>query len=192
MNKLTDARRVAIVKALVEGNSMRATARLTGASLNTVVKLLVDMGELCALFHDAKVRQVPAKRVQCDEIWSFVGAKAKQVKAGANGAGDVWTWTAMDSDSKLMVSWLVGRRDPATAAVFMDDLAGRLANRVQLTTDGLRTYLDAVEYAFGSDVDYAQLVKLYGESMEGNSGRYSPAMCTGAIKTLVSGNPEES
>ena len=143
-------------------------------------------------FHDKTVQMVRAKRVQCDEIWSFTYAKQKNVvtaKAAPEQAGDTWTWTALDADSKLLISWLVGGRDAGYAQVFMEDIATRLANRVQLTTDGLKAYLDAVEGAFGADVDYAQLVKLYGDT-PGPSGRYSPAECTGAIKTRIEGKPD--
>lgn len=191
MNQLLLEHRAAIVRALVEGNSIRATARLTGTSKDTVLKLLVDVGEFCSIYQDHKLRKLTAKRVQCDEIWSFVGAKAKQVSNGAKGAGDVWTWTAMDADSKLMITWAVGKRDSATGKDFMADVASRLAHRVQLTSDGHRGYLDAVEEAFGSAVDYAQLVKLYGRD-QGEQRRYSPAVCVGAIKQRVTGNPDEA
>jgi IS1 family transposase len=147
----------------------------------------------CAAFHDEKVRDVTAKRVQVDEIWSFTYAKAKNVptaKAAPEGAGDTWTWTAIDADSKLIVSWLVGGRDSEYAIAFMDDLRSRLANRVQLTSDGHRAYLEAVEGAFGGDVDYAQLVKLYGPASDSAKGRYSPAECTGIRKTRIEGNPD--
>jgi IS1 family transposase len=159
MNQLSLESRAAIVRALVEGNSIRATARLTGTSKDTVLKLLVDLGELCAIYQDHKLRKLTAKRVQCDEIWSFVGAKQRQVSSGAKGAGDVWTWTALDADSKLMIAWAVGNRDADTAREFMDDVASRLSHRVQLTSDGHRAYLEAVERAFGRGVDYAMLAK---------------------------------
>ena len=161
-------------------------------SINTVSKLLVDAGKACAAFHDEKVRGVKASRVQCDEIWSFTYAKQKNVpaaKAAPEEAGDTWTWTALDADTKLIVSWLVGGRDAEYANVFMDDLAARLANRVQLTTDGHKAYLEAVEGAFGADVDYALLVKLYGEAPEAQK-RYSPAECIGARKEAITGNPD--
>ncbi len=153
----------------------------------------MDAGEACAAYHDEHVRNVKASRVQCDEIWSFTYAKAKNVakaKAAPEVAGDVWTWTGLDADSKMIVSWLVGGRDGSYAMEFMDDLAKRLANRVQLTTDGHRAYLEAVEGAFGDDVDYAQLVKLYGAAPESAKGRYSPAECIGARKERVTGNPD--
>lgn len=193
MNKLSSDRRAAILTLLCEGNSLRAISRITGVSLDTVTKLLVDAGRACQAFHDEAVRNVRAKRVQCDEIWSFTYAKAKNVltaKAAPDGAGDTWTWTALDADSKLIVSWLVGGRDAEYATAFMQDVAGRLNERVQLTTDGHKAYLDAVEGAFGADVDYAQLVKLYGDTPEGTRGRYSPAECTGARKTRVEGRPD--
>ena len=194
MNKLPAAKRVLILQMLCEGSSMRAISRTADVSINTVSKLLVDAGTACAAFHDEKVRGVKARRVQCDEIWSFTYAKAKNVetaKAAPEEAGDTWTWTALDADSKLIVSWLVGGRDGEYAKAFMDDLAGRLANRVQLTTDGHKAYLEAVEGAFGADVDYAQLVKLYGEAPESAKGRYSPAECTGTRKEAITGRPDK-
>ena len=194
MNKLDTAKRVHILHMLVEGMSMRATARIAGVSINTVSKLLVEAGEACAAHHDESVREVHARRVQCDEIWSFCYAKEKNVaraKKAPAGAGDVWTWTALDGDTKMILAYEVGDRSGATAIEFMDDLRARLANRVQLTTDGHRAYLEAVEGAFGGDVDYAQLVKLYGALDAGKSAarRYSPAECTGIIKRRVEGNP---
>ncbi len=190
MNKLPVEKRIQILNLLVEGSSLRSISRVADVSINTVTKLLVDAGTVCASFHDEMVRNVPAKRVQCDEIWSFCYSKAKNVPEHKQGAaGDLWTWTALDADSKLIVSWLVGGRDSDYAIAFMDDLRTRLANRVQLTTDGHRAYLEAVEGAFGSDVDYAMLVKLYGESAEGEK-RYSPAECIGARKTRIEGNPD--
>jgi IS1 family transposase len=192
MNQLSTERRAAVVRALVEGNSLWATARLTGTSLNTVLKLLVDLGELCSIYQDHKLRKVSAKRIQCDEIWSFVGAKQKRVRDGAKGAGDVWTWTAMDADSKLMVTWLVGPRDATSAKAFMRDLRARLANRVQLTTDGLNWYLPAVEDAFGwNGTDYAQLVKMFAIDPHAER-RYSPPICIGSQKVWVMGEPVES
>ncbi len=193
MNKLPLASRIQILNMLCEGSSMRSISRITGASINTVSKLLEDAGEVCAAFHDERVRGVQAKRVQVDEIWSFVYAKERNVagaKAAPEAAGDVWTWTALDADSKLIVSFLVGDRHGACAKLFMDDVAARLATRVQLTSDGHRAYLDAVEGAFGADVDYAQLVKLYGAVPEAAKGRYSPAECTGIKKTRIEGKPD--
>ena len=171
---------------------MRAVSRLTGVSINTVSKLLVDAGRLCAAFHDDQVRGVKAGRVQVDEIWSFTYAKAKNVataKKAPEGAGDTWTWTGLDANSKLIVSWLVGPRDAGSAFTFASDLKARLANRVQLTSDGLRLYVDAVEDVFGADVDYAQLVRIYGASGE-NETRYSPAKCIGCLSKAVTGNPD--
>jgi len=192
MNKLTNAKQVAVVAALVEGNSIRSTVRMTGVAKNTIVKLLADLGEACARFHDETVRNVKAKRVQCDEIWSFVYAKAKNVptdKQGEFGVGDVWTWTGLDVDSKLIVSWLVGTRDAGAAYAFMTDVASRLRNRVQLTTDGHTPYLAAVEDTFGADIDYAMLQKIYGSDPEGEK-RYSPAKCIGAECKIIQGDPD--
>ena len=196
MNKLPLKTRVQILTMLCEGSSMRSISRVADVSINTVSKLLVDAGKFCADLHDSEVRNVKAKRVQCDEIWSFTAAKQKNVAAMKNavdGAGDTWTWTALDSDSKLIISWLVGGRDGEYALAFMDDVKERLANRVQLTTDGHKAYLNAVEEAFGADIDYAMLVKMYGEP-EGKAvpqeRRYSPAVCTGAKKTRIEGEPD--
>jgi len=192
MNKLPDAKRIQILAMLVEGSSMRSISRVVGVSINTVAKMLEDAGEACETFHDETVRNVVSKRIQCDEIWAFCYAKQKNVgtaKAAPEGAGDIWTWTAIDADTKLMVSWLVGGRDAGYASVLMDDLASRLANRVQLTTDGHKAYLEAVEGAFGANVDYAMLVKLYGETA-GGAGRYSPAECVGAKPQRVEGRPD--
>ncbi len=173
---------------------MRSISRIADVSINTVSKLLVEAGEAALAIHDENVRDVKAGRVQCDEIWSFCYAKAKNVsaaKAAPDGAGDVWTWTAIDAESKLMVSYFVGDRGAESAMILMDDLRARLANRVQLTTDGHRAYLEAVEVAFGADVDYAQLVKLYGEQGgKGSEVRYSPAECTGIRNRRVEGNPD--
>lgn len=193
MNQLPLHARVQILNVLVEGSSMRSISRVAGASINTVTKLLVDAGNACAAFHNVTVRDVKASKVQCDEIWSFCYAKQKNVKAAKSApdeAGDVWTWTALDSGHKMILSWMVGGRDAEYAIEFMDDLRARLANRVQLTTDGHKAYLEAVEGAFGGDVDYAQLVKLYGDAPENAKGRYSPAECIGARKQRVEGNPD--
>lgn len=173
---------------------MRAISRVADVSVNTVTKLLIDAGLACAAFHDEKVRGVKAKRVQCDEIWSFTYAKAKNVptaKAAPDRAGDTWTWTALDSDSKLIVSYMIGGRDSEYAMAFMDDLRVRLDGRTQLTTDGHKAYLNAVEETFGTDIDYAMLVKLYGEAPKGDV-RYSPAECIGARKQAVTGNPDKA
>jgi IS1 family transposase len=193
-NVLDTSKRVQILSMLVEGMSMRSVSRITGVSINTVSKLLVDAGNACAEYHDNTVRNVKATRVQCDEIWSFVAAKEKNVKdmkAHVEGAGDAWTWTAIDADSKLIISYLVGGRDADYGRAFMGDVAERLANRVQLTTDGHKAYLEAVNGTFGADVDYAMLVKMYGNSpKDGVSTRYSPGECTGIKKVPVTGKPE--
>jgi IS1 family transposase len=188
MNQLPVERRAAIVRCLVEGNSARATARLTGTSRTTVLSLVVELGQMCRLYQDQKLRNLPCKRIQADEVWSFCGAKAKQVRAGAKGEGDVWTWTAICADTKLMVSWLVSTRRSRAAQRFIADLQKRLANRVQLTTDGHSVYVDAVDRAFGRDVDYAMLIKLYAAVP--SSGRYSPPVCVGAEKHWVTGDPD--
>ena len=198
MNKLPLAKRVQILSMLCEGSSMRSIERVVGVSINTVAKMLVDAGEACAIHHFNTVVGVKAKRVQCDEIWSFNYCKEKNVakaKAAPDSAGSVWTWTALDSDTKLIISYFVGNRDAECANFFMDDLRFRIDGRMQLTTDGLGVYLDAVAGAFGGEgVDYAQLVKLYGEPDRGASAekRYSPAVCTGAKKVPVSGSPDKA
>lgn len=193
MRKLPSEKRAQILQLLCEGMSIRAIVRATGASKNTITKLLVDTGKACMAYHDANVRNVEAKRVQVDEIWSFNYAKQKNVeaaKAALMDAGDTWTWMALDADSKLIVSYFVSGRDSECAMWFIDDLRTRLASRVQLTSDGHRAYLEAVEGAFGSDVDYAQLVKLYGTAPESAKGRYSPAECIGARKTRIEGDSD--
>src|SRR5947207_7661268 len=196
MNRLPIERRAQLVGLLAEGNSLRAASRLADVSINTVTKLLLDIGAACEDYQDKMVRGLKSKRIQCDEIWAFVYAKAKNLPEqykGAFGYGDVWTWTALDADSKLIVSWAVGRRDGFTAQAFIRDLADRLATRVQLTTDGHKVYLEAVEGAFGSNIDYAMLIKMY----EGDSGksapaerRYSPAVCTGSRQQPITGDPD--
>lgn len=195
MRKLDSKTRALIIRLLVEGNSIRATARIADVSKNTVNKLLIDAGKACGKFHDEHVRDVKASVIQCDEIWSFTYAKQKNVataKDAPEGAGDTWTWTALDSETKLIVSYMVGGRDGEYAIGFMDDLRSRLANRVQLTTDGHKAYLEAVEGAFGGDVDYAQLIKLYGGTtgQQGHEKKYSPAECTGTKKRRVEGAPD--
>jgi IS1 family transposase len=195
MNKLPLQTRVQILSMLVEGSSMRSISRVTGVSINTVTKLLEGAGAACAAYHDENVVGVKARLVQCDEIWSFLYAKNKNVptaKAAPDGAGDVWTWTALDSESKMILAYEVGDRSAATAIEFMDDLRRRIVNRVQLTTDGHKAYLEAVEGAFGADVDYAMLVKLYGEptGQKGHERKYSPAECTGALYKRIEGNPD--
>lgn len=191
MNRMPIEKRAKILSLLVEGMSLRAVSRVADCSINTVTKLLVDVGMACAEYQDKALRNLPCKRVQCDEIWSFVGAKQKQVEQGAVGYGDVWTWTAICADTKLIASWMVGSRDGEAASAFIADLAPRLANRVQLTTDGHKAYLQAVEDAFGADIDYAMLVKLYGapQGVQGDR-RYSPAHFTGTIKGTVQGSPD--
>lgn len=192
MNKLPIEKRRLILSMLCEGSSMRSISRIADVSINTVSKLLVDAGAAAIEMHNDMVQNVEASRIQCDEIWSFCYAKQKNVKkakAAPQEAGDVWTWTAIDSDTKLIVEYLIGGRDADYALEFMDRLRSRLANRVQLTTDGHGAYLQAVEEAFGDEVDYAQLVKIYGQSPEGQR-RYSPAVCIGARKRTVEGNPD--
>ncbi len=192
MNRLSLERRAMIIGCLVEGNSLRATARMTDTAINTVVKLLVDVGKACAEYQNQTLRNLKCKRLQCDEIWSFCYAKEKNVpedKKGQFGYGDIWTWTAICADSKLVPAWLMGNRDIETASIFMDDLASRFSHRVQLTTDGHKAYLDAVEGAFGGDIDYAMLVKLYGEIKDGQR-RYSPAECIGCKTEVIAGNPD--
>jgi IS1 family transposase/uncharacterized protein YerC len=193
-NVLPTAKRVQILHMLVEGSSMRSISRITGVSINTVSKLLVDAGEACLAYHDEQVRNLACKRIQCDEIWSFTYAKQKNVdtaKSAPTFAGDVWTWTSLCADTKLICNWFVGGRDAEFASVFMDDLADRLAHRVQLTTDGHNVYLDAVAGAFENDIDYAQLVKLFGAAPEAVKGRYSPAQCTGIRKKDRIGRPDQ-
>jgi IS1 family transposase len=196
MNKLPLEKRVQILSMLCEGSSMRAISRICDVSINTVTKLLVDAGNACAAFHFETVRGVRCKRVQCDEIWSFCYSKASNTPpAGTRiGRGDVWTWTALDADSKLIISWMVGDRDADTAGIFINDLSDRLANRIQLSTDGHHAYLNAVEDAFGGDIDYAMLVKLYG-APEGKPGsperRYSPSRCIGTRYRRIVGAPNE-
>jgi len=194
MNVLDNKKREQVIAALVEGNSIRATVRMTEVAKNTIIKLLADVGMACAEYQDKAFRNLTCKKIQCDEIWSFVGAKAKNVspdKVGIFGYGDVWTWVSMDAETKLVPCWLVGSRNAETAKVFINDLANRLANKVQLTTDGHKPYLEAVESAFGGDIDYAQLVKIYGASPNKQDQiKYSPAECIGAKKVVVSGNPK--
>jgi IS1 family transposase len=192
MNKLPVSKRAQILAMLCEGASMRSVSRLADVSINTVTKLLVDAGTTCAAFHDERVRGVRAKRVQVDEIWSFTYAKAKNVPSATKApaqAGDTWTWTAVEADSKLIISWLVGARDLEYAIAFMNDLRGRIVNRIQLTSDGHKAYLAAVEDAFGMDVDYAVLQKLYGND-PGAEKRYSPAQCIGVKCETIQGEPE--
>lgn len=195
MNRLSLEDRAKILGMLVEGNSLRAITRMTGRSINTITKLVVDLGTACAIYQNEVLRNLPCKRVQVDEIWSFCYSKQKNTPPNIRGLGrgDVWTWVAIDADTKLVPSWLVGGRDAECAQAFMNDLKSRLAERVQLTSDGHKAYLKAVENAFGADVDYAMLVKLYGAA-EGNQQerRYSPGNCTGTITGTVTGDPDEA
>jgi IS1 family transposase len=184
--------RVRIIAALVEGVGVNATCRMTGAAKHTVLKLLAELGEACAEYHDMHVVNIKSRRVQCDEIWSFCYSKQKNVPAdlkGVFGYGDVWTWTAIDADSKLIISYMLGLRDGGYAMEFMNDVAGRLATRVRLTTDGLKAYLEAVDDAFGGDIDYAQLSKVYGAEHAG-PGRFSPPAIIGTETCAVSGEPD--
>jgi IS1 family transposase len=192
MNRLDRETRARILHLLCEGQSIRAVTRLTGASKNTVTKLVVDAGHACTQYQDRVLRNLTSRRVQVDEIWNFVYAKkanVKEAKAAPADAGDVWTWTAIDADTKLLVSWLVADRTTESALTFMSDLKDRLANRVQLTSDGHRPYLEAVDTAFGSDIDYAMLQKIYTADIAGEK-RYSPAKCIGAVKREVTGEPD--
>ena len=198
MNQLSIEKRTQIITLLVEGNSLRSTSRISGCSINTVTKLLVDVGQACIEFHNRTVRNISARRVEVDEILSFVYAKQKTANREdftyEDKAGDVWTWVGIDAESKLIISYLVGTRGAESANEFMHDIADRVNGRIQLTSDGHTAYLEAVDNAFGIDIDYARLVKLYGSSGEGGSattGKYSPAVCTGAKKTRVSGHPNE-
>ncbi len=193
MKKLSHEDRARILHMLCEGSSIRAVTRLTGTSKNTVIKLMIDAGKACAAYHDVNVRNVKAKRIQVDEIWSFTYAKQRNVagaKAAPDGAGDTWTWTALEADTKLIVSYFIGGRDGECAMWFIDDLRTRLANRVQLTSDGHKAYLEAVEGAFGGDIDYAILHKVYGASPESAKGKYSPAECIGTQKHRIEGDPD--
>ncbi|MBI3292913.1 MAG: IS1 family transposase [Elusimicrobia bacterium] len=193
MNKLDTARRAQIVSALVEGNSLRATARICDVAFNTVLKLLPEIGRACQAYQNKTLRNLPCKRIQCDEIWSFCYAKEKNVpkaKQGKFGYGNVWTWTAICADTKLVPTWLVAERNLTAGTAFMLDLASRLKNRVQLTTDGHRVYLEAVEGAFGSEIDFAMLTKIYGNDPQPQEVRYSPAVCLAIQATTIQGKPD--
>lgn len=193
MNRLSLQDRARILGCLVEGNSLRATTRMCGVSINTVTKLLIDVGTACGLYQNEVLRDLPCKRIQVDEIWSFCYSKQKNTPPNIRGLGrgDVYTWVAIDADTKLVPSWLVGTRDAEYANAFIRDLASRLASRVQLTSDGHKAYLEAVEAAFGIDVDYSMLVKLYGEATGGeHERRYSPGECCGTISGTVCGMPD--
>ena len=196
MNRLTTERRAQIIGALVEGNSIRATVRMTGAAKNTITKLLADLGQACADYQDEVMRDLPCKVIECDEIWSYCYAKQKNVPEqhkGTFGYGDVWTWTAICADTKLVPSWLVGERTYEDALTFMLDLEKRLSGPVQLTTDGLHVYIKAVKKAFREHwIDYAMLQKIYGAPEEAEERRYSPAVCTGSRTEHIAGNPDES
>ena len=194
MNKLSTEERTRIVAALVEGNSIRSVVRMTGASKNTIAKLLVELGAVCSEYMDRTLVNLKAETIQIDEIWSFVAAKQKNVTPAllARGyAGDAWTFISIDADSKLVINWMVGDRNATTAKHILDDLQGRLSNRVQVTTDGHKMYVHTVPNAFGGDVDYAQLVKIFGSDPEGQK-RYSPAICTGCEKHVITGNPDQT
>lgn len=192
MNSLTRPEQAHIVRALVEGNSIRSTCRITGRSKGAVLKLVEELGEACAEYHDKHVRNVRTRRLQCDEIWSFVGAKKKNTKPEkkAKGWGDAWTWTAIDADTKLCLSYFVGERDALSGHQFMQDCSERVTGRLQITTDGHKVYFDAVEEAFGADIDYAQLQKIYGAPSEEEQRKYSPAKCIGCDLKVVSGDPD--
>jgi IS1 family transposase len=191
MNQLTTEQRTRVISALIEGTSARATSRMTGVNRKTVLRLLVDLGRACSIYQDRVFRNLTCKRLQADEIWAFIGSKEKNTSAEkkAEGWGDVWTWIAMDADTKLIPCWYIGTRDSSAAYHFMHDLADRLAHRVQLTTDGHKPYLTAVADAFGNDIDYATLTKIYGEGPK-TEARYSPAQCMGTRAAVITGKPE--
>lgn len=191
MNRLNPTKQAQVIAALVEGNSIRAIERMTGVAKHTILKLIKDVGIACADYQDRTLRDLKCKRIQCDEIWQFCYAKEKNVpadKKGQFGYGDVWTWVAIDADTKLVPAFMTGNRDLRSAKMFIEDLAGRLTNRIQLTTDGLKVYLDAVEDSFGCEIDYAMLVKNYESSQE--ETRYSPAVCTSCERKAIMGNPD--
>jgi len=191
MNRLSSKERAQIIRCLVEGNSMRSTVRMTGFAMNTVMKLLRDLGDACREYQDRTLRDLPCERIECDEIWAFVGSKARNVPEGKEDEyGDAWTWVAIDPVSKLIPAWLVGKRDYYHARAFIGDLADRLTHRVQLTTDGFRPYLQAVEDAFGADIDYAMLIKLYGSDPE--AGRFSPPVIIAEDMRRITGDPDPS
>lgn len=195
MNKLTNEKRAQVVAALVEGMSIRATVRMTGVAKNTIAKLLIELGAACSEYMNKNLVNLDCKRVQCDEIWSFLAAKEKnvtpQVREREPHAGDIWTWVAMDADSKLIVTWAIGGRDRFSAETFINDLAGRLANRVQLSTDGLKLYLYAINGAFGNDIDYGVIMKRYASPFNEGTQRYSLPECVGCDKQVRKGNPDE-
>lgn len=193
MNKLSIEKRTQLISCLIEGSSIRATSRMTGVAFNTVLRFVSDIGRVCSIFQDETFRNLNCKRLECDEIWAFCGAKAKNTsdEKKAQGWGDVWTWTAIDVDTKLVPCWFVGGRDAKSGQHFMNDLADRLTSRVQLTTDSHKAYLSAVDNAFGNDIDYAQLVKIYGSGQNSQGQyRYSPAQCMGTRKAVMTGQPK--
>ena len=192
MNRLATSKRSQVIAAPVEGTSINATCRMTGVAKHTVLKLLKDLGCAAAAYHETHVRNLHVRRVQCDEIWSFVYAKAKNapVEQLSRGAGDCWTWTAIDADTKLIVSYVLGDRGAKTAEALMQDLATRISTRFQLTSDGHHIYIDAVEDAFGADIDYAMLQKIYGAPTDAPETRYSPATCIGCKTAVITGNPD--
>ena len=193
MNRLSTQKRVQIVSALVEGNSVNATSRIVGVSNNTVLKLLADIGDACAIYQDKVFRNLTCKRIECDEIWSFVHAKEghlSQELQGVFGYGDVYTWVAIDAETKLVPCWNVGRRDAESGMAFIKDLSERIENRFQLSTDGFKLYLTAVEEAFGADIDYGMVVKIYGVTEDDTNKRYSPAKCIGCEKEAITGKPD--
>jgi len=195
MNKLSSQKRVQVIAALVEGMSIRSIVRMTGVSKNTVVKLLEDVGNACSIYQDNVFRDLTCKRIECDEIWSFVHAKEGHLPAelqGVFGYGDVYTWVAIDADTKLVPCWNVGRRDAVSGEAFIKDLASRLKHRIQLSTDGFKVYLTAVEEAFGADIDFGMIVKVYGHNQDEQTRRYSPAVCIGCEKEVISGNPDQN
>jgi IS1 family transposase len=183
------ARRAQVVRCLIEGCSINSTVRMTGVSKVTILKLLLELGAACAEYLDETMRDLKCERIQVDEIWQFVGAKQKNVTPENGAAGDVWTWTAIDADTKLVPCWMLGQRDAGAARDFMEELASRLANRIQLTSDGLKVYIQAVKGAFGNDIDYAQLIKVYGIDPQGEK-RYSPAICTSCESKAITGRPD--
>jgi len=193
MNRLTSEQRAKVISCLIEGNSVRSTVRITGVAKKTVMRLVYEVGTFCAQYQDLVFQNLKCERMQVDECWSFCYAKQKnvtpEIAANNPGAGDAWLWAAIDADTKLVPCWLIGKRDPETARDFLEDLAGRLSNRIQLTSDGLKMYIKAVDKAFGGDIDYAMLVKIYGIA-EGAEKRYSPAVCLGCESHTVTGSPD--
>ncbi|MGD0499599.1 MAG: DDE-type integrase/transposase/recombinase [Bryobacteraceae bacterium] len=193
MNRLTSEQRAKVISCLIEGNSVRSTVRMTGVAKKTVMRLVFEAGTFCAQYQDRVFQNLKCERMQVDECWSFCYCKDKNVTpdiAAKNpGAGDAWLWAAIDADTKLVPCWLIGKRDPNSARDFIEDLAGRLANRIQLTSDGLKMYVKAVDRAFGEDIDYAMLVKVYGAPEEPEK-RYSPAICLGCESHTVTGTPD--